>query len=727
MGLAPIHVEAQADAQADVQIREDGSLEVAWTRAEDRVLGAGEALQLTLSRDLVPGDGRLVLLVGDTDVSALVDRSGRHLVYRPSVEGLPRGDSEVRVILVQPGPDAGPWREVARLPLRVQVAPGVDRVELAPRVSVSSTGLWAEGPRDIGGPGGSGYGPVPDPLQALTGQFDLTSEITRGSRGVTLTASFSGVSQREDALRFREIQDEAPRFDLSRYQLGLDLPGSTLVQAGSVSAGSHSDLIRGFSARGVTVETAPAPGVTLNVAALQGSNRVGWDRLVGLGDPADRLLTARIGGDLLQGRPGRFQVEGHLLDGSRLATPSFGRGAIRDREASQGVAFRVQGASPGDRLRGDLSLARSRYDAPPDERVSPEVAALSRADQARNALRVETSLLLVRSMALPAGLTGTLRAVHRWGQVDPLYRTVGAFVRADARENALDLQSSAGPAVLRYTLDRSMDNLDEIPSILRTRTHRHTVDLSIPLRALPRRAPAPSEGTSGLGAPGLGAPRSAWLPTLTWRFNQVREFGTDVPLDGGFEPSHVPDQMNDAHNLGLAWQGTRVRGGMRGGWTFQDNRQPGRENDDFRNLTAGGSLGATLSPRVEVTADGSRESAQNRGRSQEEVTWSGTVGLTARPGWGVGLRTSVAPSRTRDVEGLRERSALSVNAELSRPLRIPLALRPGSGPRSSLGARDGSLVLRLTHRQSSRVDRVLELNDETRRWSLTSGLSLNFF
>jgi hypothetical protein len=79
------------------------------------------------------------------------------------------------------------------------------------------------------------------------------------------------------------------------------------------------------------------------------------------------------------------------------------------------------------------------------------------------------------------------------------------------------------------------------------------------------------------------------------------------------------------------------------------------------------------------------------------------------------------------VEGLRERSALSVNAELSRPLRIPLALRPGSGPRSSLGARDGSLVLRLTHRQSSRVDRVLELNDETRRWSLTSGLSLNFF
>jgi hypothetical protein len=677
---------------------------VAWLAGGDGILGAGEALHFSLSRPLAPGEGRVVLVVGGTDVSSLLEVDGTRITYRPPAQGLPRGESEVQVYLLLPD-DSG-WEEVGSLLLRVQVAPGVDRATFAPRLSLSNKGQLAQGQFPDPGSGDR------DTFQDFTGQVDLTGDLLRGAGGLKVEANLVGVSRREEALRFREMEGEAPRLDLSRYQLRLTSPQVGL-HAGHLSAGTLPDLIRGYSARGVEVAARPTEGLEVSFSALQGSGTVGWSPLLGLGDPGHRLLTARLGGDLLQNRPGRLLLEGHALDGSRLARSSFGRGEIRDTESSRGFGFRLQGATPRERFRMEVTLARSRFNNPPDARVSPEVLALSRPDEAKNALRMEAGLVMVEGVELPRGLRGAIRAGYRWGQVDPLYRSVGSFVRADQMENALDLQGSAGPVALRYTLDRSVDNLDRIPSILRTRSHRHSVDLSLPLRNLP-------------GPGGARVDRSALLPAVTWRYNRTHQFGVNDPIDGGFEPSHIPDQMNDAHNLGLSWQARRLRLGLRGGWTFQDNRQPGREGDDFRNLTAGGSLSLNAHSRFDLSLDGSREEAENRGQARTDVTWSGNVSLTARPGWETGLRVSFAPTRVRDHQGLRERTSTSLNAELSRRVRLPFA-GAGSGGAVSVGRREGSAFLRFARRTSTRVDRVLELEDRTRAWTLTSGLSLNLF
>lgn len=666
------------------------------TRAGDpsSVLAAGETLRLTLSRPLTAGEGRVALVVGGTDVSGLVEVEGSAVIYRPVVEGLPRGDSEVQVFLVRPG--AGEWQELGRLPLRVQVAPGVDRASFTPRVSFTG-----------GGPLVTGAFPEAPPTdrdryQDLTGQAELSSELVGGATSVRIEANLQGVSHRNDALRFRDLQEGAPRVDLSRYRIGIGAPGVNL-QVGHVSAGTHPDLVRAFAARGAALRIEPAPRVDLSMAAMQGSGTVGWTPLLGLADPGHRLLTAQVGIDLVPPASGALRVEGVVLDGSRLPVSSFGRGEIRDRETSRGAGVLLRGSSPGQRLRVEASIARSRYETPPDAFVAPEVAALADPEATRGAMRLDAGAVLLRGVRLPGHLTGSLQVGYRWGRVDPLYRSVGSFVRPDLEEHALEFQGNAGPLSVRYTVERGYDNLDRIPSILRTRTDRNALNLSLPLRSLPR----------GAGSPGA---RSVLLPTVTYQFNQVHQAGVNDPVEGGFEPSHIPDQMNDVHNLALSWQAPRMRVGVRGGYSFQDNRQVGRVNDDFRNVTTAMSLGVSPWARLELSAEASREEAANLGLDRTDRTLSLDLGLTARPGWDTGLRVGFAPTRTRDREALRERSSSSLTGELSKRFRM-----------GGVGGPSGNAFLRFARRTSHRLDLPLELEDRTRLWNLTSGFSLSLF
>ncbi len=659
-----------------------------------RVLGSREVLRLELSRPLESGEGRLAVLLGDTDITALTGMEGTTgLVYRPLVEGLPRGESEVRVFLVR-GEDAR-WEEVARLPIQVQVAPGVDRAGFDPRLSVTGGAPLASGlfPVVVGG--------TPDPDRDLTGQLDLEAELVGGTTTVALEANLQGVNRRENALRFREMQGEAPLLDLGRWGARVEGPGVTL-EMGQVSTGNHPDLIRSFSARGVRLRAAPVQGVDLAVAALQGSGTVGWRPVLGLGDAGHRVLTGQVGVELVPGRTGGLRLEGVVMDGSRLPIASFGRGEIRDTESSSGAGFRVVGSTPGQRLRGEVTLARARYENPADASVAPEVAALATPEVARSAVRGDVALVLLERVELPAGLRGSLQAGYRWGRVDPLFRTIGTFVRPDVEERIWELQGSVGPMMVRATMDRSVDNLDRIPTILRTRTARNALNVNLPLASLP--------GVAGRRAAPV-------LPSVTYQFNQTHQLGETLPVDGGFDPTHVPDQMNDVHNLSLAWQTRRVRLGLRGGYSLQDNRQPGREGDDFRNVTTAVALGVSPTTWLDLGADLSLEEATNEGQARTDRTTGLNLSLTARPGWDTGLRISFAPNRVRDAEGLRERSSDNLSAELSKRFRLGGGGSPGSG----------SAFLRFDRRTSAQVDLPLGVDDATRVWNLTSGLTLSLF
>src|SRR5215471_6871850 len=77
------------------------------------------ALTFTLSRPLPAAEGRLAVLIGQTDISNLLTPTGDSdsLSYLPRILPLPAGESPVKVFLVTPSEE---WRELTQLTLRVK-------------------------------------------------------------------------------------------------------------------------------------------------------------------------------------------------------------------------------------------------------------------------------------------------------------------------------------------------------------------------------------------------------------------------------------------------------------------------------------------------------------------------------------------------------------------------------------------------------------------------------
>ena len=147
--------------------------------------------------------------------------------------------------------------------------------------------------------------------------------------------------------------------------------------------------------------------------------------------------------------------------------------------------------------------------------MAPEVAALATPEVARSAVRGDVALVLLERVELPAGLRGSPPGGIPLGAGGPpLFRTIGTFVRPDVEERIWELQGSVGPMMVRATMDRSVDNLDRVPTILRTRTARNALNVNLPLASLP--------GVAGRRAAPV-------LPSVTYQFNQTHQLGGDPP------------------------------------------------------------------------------------------------------------------------------------------------------------------------------------------------------
>jgi hypothetical protein len=92
-----------------------GSFGDGWVRSDS-------AIVLTLNRALTSGDGRLRVLIGSTDVTALLDGLGTGTVlrYRARLVQLQAGQTEVVVYGVR----GREWTELSRLPIRVLTPSG---------------------------------------------------------------------------------------------------------------------------------------------------------------------------------------------------------------------------------------------------------------------------------------------------------------------------------------------------------------------------------------------------------------------------------------------------------------------------------------------------------------------------------------------------------------------------------------------------------------------------
>ncbi|HUF68642.1 MAG TPA: hypothetical protein VMM79_08285 [Longimicrobiales bacterium] len=506
---------------------------------------------------------RIAVFIDVLDVSALLVRTADGWLYDPAVLPLPSGQHELVAYVVE---DDGRFTEALRQPFGVPRPLGIEDVAFKPTADIGLKSRVA-----------SAFEPASPAERAtyndLDGRFGIDTEIERydGLRFST-RSQIVGVSERHRALRYGELADSAPRIDLSSYVAQVKRGGIELA-VGNISAGDARHLISRFSSRGASVGLAMGSRVDVAAAALHGSNLVGLDQLIGIGQPDHRIISGSVGLEALD-QPGALRIELTALDGSVLPRSGFNRGAITDAETSTGYAVRVQSQAFDRRLRLEGGFTHSAFDNPDDDLLGRDTAIVDVERESRNARYIQASVDVLHDVRLGASRNARLTVGYEHERVDPLFRTVASHTRADQLRNRWEARGDVGGVTVSLNHARSRNNLDDIESILTSNTHRTGYDVSVPLTTVLR--------------------GSAWLPQLRFGSDRTHQFGTGVPVNGGFSETHVPDQVSTDRTASIDMRFGPASVGYRLNLSEQDNRQTGRENADLERTTH--TVNVTASP-----------------------------------------------------------------------------------------------------------------------------------
>jgi len=576
--LAPLPLAAQ-DPPVALDTAPQLRVVARWDSA--RFVGSRDALALELSRPLATGE-RLALVVGSSDVSGAVRVEGRRVEYHPTALRLPAGATEAIAYLVTA---AGSWEEAGRAQLHVRSRVGLEDGAFTPSADVTSTGQLDQYVPEGATP------PDRRTYQDLTLRLGVAGRAAREGWEVSWQSNAVGVTERTQRLRFAERQGEAPALDLSDYQLQVRR-GPVRAAIGNVSVGANRFLVAGYGSRGVSGGVQLHPAVALEAAAVNGTNVVGWDNPLGVTEANHRMITTGLAVEFVPSRPGAVHVDVQALDGSLLPRTSFTQGAVTDAERSRGYGVQVSMADASQRVRFGAGITQSRFRNPSDPLLAGDTTIIAVRSERREARYGELGVQLLRDLPLPGGGRATLGATARHERVDPLYRSVGAFVQGDQQVDGGDVTGEIGPISLQGAYSRGRDNLADIPSILTTRTTRRALSLAAPFHRL------------------LSVASHGWLPVASFAWEGTVQAGDGIPANSDFQAVHVPNQYNRVRTAALAWSQSLLNVSYRWNESFQDNRQAGRERADLRTRVHAVQLGLSGFPRVTPALEGSVERQQ---------------------------------------------------------------------------------------------------------------------
>jgi hypothetical protein len=169
-------------------------------------LSAREPIALRLSRAVTPDEGRLAIVIGDVDVTSMFEPVPGGLAWRRDGVPLPAGEREVVVSLV--GVD-GTWKEVGRFPIKVLTRRGFQKAQARPSLDLTNKGQIDQ--RQVPDQSFSSR----DRYQDLMGQAAMSTEHQRGDVVLRTQTNITGVTYRNEALRFGEKAEHAPLVDRS--------------------------------------------------------------------------------------------------------------------------------------------------------------------------------------------------------------------------------------------------------------------------------------------------------------------------------------------------------------------------------------------------------------------------------------------------------------------------------------------------------------------------------
>ncbi len=719
-----------------------------------------EKIEMSLSRALRPADGSLAVLIGDTDVTAFLMAEAASVSYTPRLP-LPAGESDVTVWLVLTG---NQWKEIARFPLRVAASatvngsngatttdgaavPGSQNSDASNDAQAASANNATPTPKrrwgfdkiepiknislNLKSQPGSRVFPVPPPGTAretftdLTGQMALGATFTRGAFVWSNRFEMAGSSFQNEALRFGELGQRAPNVDLSSYLVQVQ-HGASSFALGHISFGAHRHLINGFSSRGMSAKIALGRRADFTASAVNGASIVGWSNFFGLNRRKHQILSGELGFEFLPARPQGFRIEAGALSGSLLPLNNFSQRTLTDTERSAGGSLRLIASDPQNRFKLDAGFARSRFTNPSDPLLEQGLTVQQVRETTRSARFVDASLALLRDVKLNSLQNANLTFNVRHERVDPLFRSVGAIAQADHFQNQFELVGAFGEVNITASHTRFNDNLDDVPSILKSLTRRESLNVNLPLSALfvpfiAGREQSNGE-TNGQTEGQANGQSFQWLPRLGFTVDRVHQFGAFIPINGAFRPDLVPDQISLNYDLSADWQFMKWRLGYRFNRSSQDNRQPGRELADLENLIHGLTLGLNLTPALDVNFEVNDEQSNNFEFRRTDSTLRYAVNtnwrMTSRAAFALNLSTIGAgdlarTSSSRTIEG---------DAQLSYRL-------DGEHPvwqRLFANRVQAQFFIRYANRFARTRDLLFVVNSLNKVWTLNTGMNLTF-
>lgn len=447
-------------------------------------------------------------------------------------------------------------------------------------------------------------------------------------------------------------------------------------------------------------ELAAGRRLQLQAGTVAGSELVGWRDPLGLARPTHRVISGTAAMEAMPSRPGVLRVELTAMEGSLQPLPAFSQGAVTDREASRGVGVQVAAAHPSQRARLTIGVARSRFANPPDPALAGDSALVPVRAETRGARYAEAAVDVLQARAF-GPVRAALSLALRHERAEPLYRSVAAFVQADRAADALDANGALGPAQWQASVARTRDNLDEVPSLLRTRTHAQQLSGTVPVAALAR-----------------AAPDAWWAPTLTAAWQGTTQRGDGAPPEGGFRFAfQVAHQRASNLALGAAWERARWSIRYRHDRSLVDNRQPQREGADFAGRVHGLSLGSTPSTRLSIALDLSRERLESAETGNAATTRRAGMQGEWRPRTHTSVGGGIAASLTRDPLSTPRARNIESRLELSQGFNAWVRPSDGAQARAFVRWSRTSASMRLTSVPTSFVA----------EWALAAGMSVRLF
>lgn len=634
---------------------------------------------LALDRHPTPEEGTLRVFVGEVEVTAMLEPQQLLLTYPARLAGvITAGEHQVEVFLDS---QAGEWVKLGSFPLRLRTRAGFEQARIAPTLD-----LAGEGRRE--GEDGSDA-PVQSDLSASL-NATLASEHRRGT--LTLKSSFAvvGVPERQAALRFAELGEDAPLVDLSSYLVEARL-GEATLSVGYLQFGRHRLVAQGFSARGVTASIPIARGANVELAATGGSSQVGWSDLVSLSERQHQMRSATLQLEFFPTVPGAARLALTWLDGSLLPRSGFNRGAVVAAERSRGGGAQVHLALPSGRLGLEAGWARMRLDGGFDAELEEGLAVEPVASSTSSGHFAELHATLLEGR-LAEHAQGALRVALQHQRVDPLYRSVAASTQADVDRRAGQLIAQLGSVTVQGSWERTVDNLNRLPTVLGSHGERHGVNLALPLAHLLS---------------------TSWLPSLQagWDRSRARGLARDGTL---FPPDTVPDLDTTSRSAALDWGVGAWQLGYRWSWSRADNRNPAQAQADLEPTSHQFSVARALGQRVNVSLDASRDETRELGSGQQDRSHRLGLATSLRFGEALGCSVNLSHSTRRSLPDQAENTGTDGDVQLS--YRFSLGVVGGQGGAS----------LRLARRHHTTLSPLFGVDEDTRHWSASLGVSVSF-